>query len=272
MASALQYRRALLTGVSTGLGRAFARMLLAEGVEVWGTARSLERAAAVEGVRPLVLDLHDRESVAAAWQAVHSQGGAVDLLINNAGFAGFGRFDEIPAEMWESEVAAMLFGTARLARMAAAAMRERGQGTIVNVTSLVAEFPIPFMSAYNTAKAGLAALSATLEAEMSGTGVKVIDFRPGDYRTDFNRSMSARRPSVFTDERCSRVWERIEKQLAAAPSPERAARDLRRALRRGHSGVVRSGSFFQARLAPFLDRLAPVRLSRFCQRLYFDLG
>jgi NAD(P)-dependent dehydrogenase (short-subunit alcohol dehydrogenase family) len=121
------------------------------------------------------------------------------------------------------------------------------------------------MSGYNVAKAGLSALSESLMFESRGSAVRVIDFRPGDYRTNFNRAMQNDSASDST----RGAWSALEAALAAAPRPERAARDLRRALIAGRSGVVRSGSFFQARLAPALARLLPRSWVRAATARYF---
>jgi short-subunit dehydrogenase len=160
----------------------------------------------------------------------------------------------------------------RLARQAVAAMRARRRGTIVNVTSLAVEFPIPLMSGYNSAKAALAAFSESLLIETAGTGVTVIDFRPGDYRTDFNHAAHRAAGPAGGGAREARVWSRLEALTAAAPAPARAARDLVRALRRGQSGVVRSGGFFQARVAPWGNRLLPAPLMRLLRSFYFRAG
>lgn len=138
----------------------------------------------------------------------------------------------------------------------------------MNVSSLAAELPIPFMSGYNVAKAALSAFSESLIFEMRGTEVMVVDFRPGDYRTAFNQSMSptallTRRPGLAP------IWQRLEYNLNTAPLPARAARDLERTLLRGKSGTVRSGSLFQTVIAPFLARFAPLALKRALMARYF---
>jgi hypothetical protein len=95
----------------------------------------------------------------------------------------------------------------------------------------------------------------------------VIDFRPGDYRTDFNRAMLTASPSKATRP----AWAALEAVLEASPMPERAALDLRRALLANRSGIVRSGSLFQARIAPHLARLAPASWVRRAIARYYGL-
>jgi len=142
------------------------------------------------------------------------------------------------------------------------------------VSSLAAEFPLPFMSGYNAAKAGLSAFSESLMIEVAGTGVIVIDFRPGDYRTGFNETMQPSEdnpaaPAPPAAVRMQSVRTALDAHLRAAPAPGRAAADLRRALRRGRSGTIHSGEWRQVRLAPLLARLAPASWRRAVAARYF---
>ena len=262
---------AFVSGASNGLGRAFARMLLAEGVRVWGTSRDPARLAGVLERRPgqfypVRLDLSSpRDAVSAYEGAAEEAGGAFDLVVNNAGYGVFGEFGAVAPDVWRAQIESMLGATLSISHGAYRSMKAHNRGCLVHVSSIAAEFPLPFMSGYNMAKAGLSALSESLMFESCGTGVRVIDFRPGDYRTDFNRSM----PKDHVNENTRRAWGCLEANLAAAPEPEKAALDLRRALLKNRSGVVRSGSFFQARLAPLLARMGPDSLVRWALARYF---
>lgn len=274
-----RFRSAFLTGASAGLGQAFARMLLEEGVQVWGTARSADRLAelaASPGFHPVVLDLHHADQTERAYAEARTAAGGFDLVINNAGYGLFARFAELPFESWQRQLEAMLVQPLRLAHAALRDFRAKGGGTLVNVASLAVEFPLPYMSGYNVAKAGLAALSESLLIETAGSPVSVIDFRPGDYRTGFNRTMSqlstTGAPAPEASVPPARVWQVLEANLAAAPLADRAAADLRAALRRGARGTVRSGSFFQATLAPVLAGWAPEPLRRAVRWRYFGIG
>lgn len=275
-----------MTGASAGLGLAFASMLIEEGVEVWGTARETARlgkpatippagAGGPARLKPVALDLADSAAAVRAFEQAAAQAGGFDLVVNNAGFGVFGGFADSSASGWKAQVDAMLGTTLLLSHAALGAMLGRGRGCLVNVSSLAAEFPLPFMSGYNVAKAGLSALSESLIFETRGTPVTVIDFRPGDYRTSFNQSM---RPPTSApahadlSSRQARAWAALEANLAAAPPPERAAADLRRALLRNRSGIVRSGSFFQSRLAPVFARLVPERVLRTVLAKYYRCG
>lgn len=260
-------RQALVTGVSAGLGRAIAERLLAEGVEVWGTARDVSRVPA--GIRPVVLDLGDPASVAAAAAQVRREAPALDLLVNNAGNGAFYPLENFPAETLEAQWRVLLHGPAELAREFYTDFRGRRRGVVVNVTSLAGDFPIPFMSAYSGAKAGLSAFTRALMLESENSGVAVIDFRPGDYATGFNDSVAGFDTATRPDALAARTA--CEAHVKAGPPPSRAAHDLLRALRRRRSGVVTSGDFWQAGLGPLLARLAPERIIRAYLKSYYGL-
>jgi short-subunit dehydrogenase len=272
------YPHAFVTGASAGLGQAFATMLLDEGVRVWGTARDAARLTELATrypalFTPVILDLAEPEAAESAFaRAAKSAGGAFDLVINNAGYGVFGDFAATDFAAWQRQLDTMLTTTLRIAHAGYRGMRAKHRGCLVNVSSLAAEFPLPFMTGYNVAKAGLSALSESLIVETRGSGITVLDFRPGDFRTRFNTAMQSVSPAApESPPAAARAWRALEKNLAGAPPPSRAAAELRRALLRRRSGTVRCGPAFQAIVAPFLARFAPARLRRAIAARYFGL-
>jgi short-subunit dehydrogenase len=217
---------------------------------------------------PVALDLADGAGAVRAFgEASAAAGGGFDLVVNNAGYGVFGEFAAVESSVWRTQVEEMLGTVLELSHAAYRSMRGRGRGCLVHVSSIAAELPIPLMSGYNVAKAGLSALSESLMFESRGTGITVIDFRPGDYQTDFNTAMK----TDSSSEASRRARAALEATFAASPAPERAARDLRRAILANRSGVVRSGSVFQARIAPLLARLCPDSVMRWGTARYFGL-
>jgi short-subunit dehydrogenase len=268
------HRTAFVTGASTGLGRAFAGMLLAEGVKVWGTSRDVARLAEMAAAHPgnftpVALDLRDATAALAAFRAAETDAGGFDVVVNNAGYGAFGGFAEADFADWRAQLEVMLVNTAALTHAALPGMLDCARGALVNISSLAAEFPLPYQPAYNVAKAGLSALSESLMIETRGTGVIVLDVRPGDYRTDFEGAV-ARLPGSDTP-RASRAWSAFAGMMRSGPHPDHAAAALRRALLRNRSGTVRTGRFFQAVAGPLLARFAPQALSRAIQARYFGL-
>lgn len=268
------HRTAFVTGASNGLGLAFAEMLLADGVRVWGTSRTPARLAALAAAHPgsftgVGLDLREADAALRTFREQDRAAGGFDLVINNAGYGVFGEFVVADFSRWRDQLEVMLINTAALAHAALPGMLARRQGALVNISSLAAEFPLPFQSAYNMAKAGLTALSESLMIESAGTGVVILDVRPGDYRTDFETSVL--RPTGPLPPRPARAWAAFAAMMRSGPPPAHAAAALRRALLRNRSGTVRTGRFFQAVLGPFLARFGSLPLRRRVQARYFDL-
>ena len=271
------YPRAFVTGASSGLGRAFTEKLIEDGVRVWGTARDSARLADFAArcptkFSPVILDLADASTAEKAFALAAESAGGFDLVINNAGYGVFGGFETVEFSVWKAQLDATLVTTLCLAHRALREMRARNRGCLVNVSSLAVELPLPYMSGYNVAKAALSAFSESLIVETKGSGISVIDFRPGDFRTDFNQAMQSVSPSApASSPTTSRAWQALENHLRAAPVPAQAAIDLRRALMKGRRGTVRSGSRFQACVAPFFTQFMPASLRRAVIARYYGL-
>jgi short-subunit dehydrogenase len=268
------YRTAFVTGASTGLGRAFTEMLLADGVRVWGTSRNLARLETLTAKHPdrftaVGLDLRDGAHAEAVFREADAEAGGFDLVINNAGYGVFAEFTAAEFSVWQEQLEVMLVNTARLSHAALRGMRGRNRGALVNISSLAAEFPLPFQSAYNIAKAGLTAFNESLMLETVGTGLVILDVRPGDYRTDFEGAVL--RPVASDSPRLARAWTAFEAMMKSGPRPSHAAAALRQALLRGRSGTVRTGRFFQAVVAPFIARFGSLALRRRIQAKYFHV-
>ncbi|MDR1816880.1 MAG: SDR family NAD(P)-dependent oxidoreductase [Puniceicoccales bacterium] len=282
-------KEALVTGAGRGLGRAFANALLAEGVTVWGTTRG--GTPLPDGVRPLTLDLAEPASVAALARQLRRDAPALDLLVNNAGAGVFCPFERFPEAELERQWRVLLASPVALCRAFFPDFARRGRGVIANVSSLAGVFPFPLMSAYSAAKAGLSAFSKTLLLEARGTGVRVIDFQPGDYATGFNDALTEPPAAAtgagaddgdntsgtggeviaFDAGRVRRVRAAAERNLTGGPPPEHAARNLIRAIRGGREGTVVTGGVFEATLGPFAARFAPQSLVARFLRAFYDL-
>jgi NAD(P)-dependent dehydrogenase (short-subunit alcohol dehydrogenase family) len=253
-------KRVFLTGASAGIGRLAALKLCEHGHEVWGAGRSLLTLPADVKFHPVVLDLNDVSSIQRGFNQALSEAGHFDVLINNAGSGVFGPLESFSDAEFSAVLETLLLGPIRLIRLALPTMRARNQGLIVNVSSLAGEFPLPFMAPYSLCKAAVSAMSEALTLELAHSGIRVVDVRPGDFKTNFHASTrrigadlaDAYAPNLET------AWMAIEKHMGAAEDPARVA-DLLMDLVEGgrRSGVVAIGDVFQARVAPLLARFAP---------------
>ncbi len=266
------YRKALVTGASSGLGRAFADSLLAEGLEVWGSARRLDSLQDVAGLHPLQLDLSHLNGVEEVIGRLLEEEPDIDLVINNAGYGAFFPLEDFAIPEIRNQLTVLLTAPMVISRAFYASMKRRGSGALVNVSSLAGRFPLPFMSAYNAAKAGISSFSQSLIIEAEGSGVFIIDLQLGDFRTAFNRHVIRRREVERSEEALSSCWRTMEGHLSRAPVPEVAARRLVEILMRRRGGVYTMGSGFQAVWGPLVARFLPRSVILAYLRRYYCLG
>ncbi len=258
-----------LTGASSGIGLAVARLLAARGHQVWGTSRDPVRLPSLGGFHPVRMDLADGDSVREAFETAWREAEGIDVLINNAGGGHFDAAEFLTHGKVEELFRTLVFAHIELCRLALAAMSTRQSGVIINVTSLASRLPVPFMAAYNAAKAAMASYTFSLQVEMRDRGVRVIDLQPGDIRTSFNDSL-ARVPTQ--DERIEKAWQAVDLNLQKAPPPELVARRILRLIEQRNPPPRETvGDFFQARIAPLIFRFLPQRVRVWGLRKYYGL-
>ena len=263
------YPKALVTGGSRGIGRAIVEMLLDEGVEVWATSRSGDNFLEHPKLHVLKLDLAEESALEEFIQTFKAQVSDLSLLVNNAGYGVFESFDTFPPREIPNQLNVLLEGPIRLVRGLYSQMQLQKHAAIVNVSSLGARFPLPFMSLYVAAKAGLSGFSQALMLEARSSHVSVVDFQLGDFCTGFNQSMP--KVSGEISQSMHSAWEVLEKNINNAPRPEYAAKCLKKYLLKKKSGTYICGNFFQAKIAPFLARFASADLLQACLRKYFKV-
>ena len=171
--------RVLLTGCSTGIGRATAELMAASGYEVVATARRLETLEDLDVAARLRLDVDDDRSVREAVATA----GQIDVLVNNAGWELFGPLEELPIDRVRAQFETNVLGPLRLTQALAAGMRERKHGAIVNVSSGMGLFVAPMEGAYAASKHALEALSEVLRFELGHWGIRVVVIEPGEIST-----------------------------------------------------------------------------------------
>ena len=177
----------LITGCSTGIGRATAERLASHGWNVYATARNAQSIAdlALRGCKTLALDVCDEASMRAAVQAVQLAEGAVGVLINNAGYGLEGAFEEVPMTDIRRQFETNVFGLIAMTKLVLPAMRRQRWGRIVNLSSMGGRLTFPGGSYYHATKHAVEALSDALRFEVKGFGIDVIVIEPGPIKTRF---------------------------------------------------------------------------------------
>ena len=177
----------LITGCSTGIGRATAEHLAQQGHTVYATARKLESIEDLEknGCRLLALDVTEEESMKAAVEAVEEAEGAVSALVNNAGYSQSGAIETIPLDSIRKQFETNVFGLIRLSQLVLPGMRSRRFGRIVNVSSMGGKLIFPGGGIYHATKFAVEAISDAMRFEVQGFGVDVVVIEPGLIKTEF---------------------------------------------------------------------------------------
>lgn len=268
-------KRVFLTGASAGIGLATAKLLAERGDEVWGTSRDVARIPRWPRLHAVRLDLADSVSLGESFSGALREAGHFDVVINNAGDIGyFGPAEFLSAEAVHAQFQTVVFAQIELCRLALASMRRHGAGRIINVTSLAARLPVPFMGPYNAAKAAMASFTMSMQVELEGSDIRVIDLQPADIRD--TRLHDALMKTGVSDgpqtPRMERVWRVADRNIKAAPGPELVARRIAQLIDSANPPPrATAGGSFQTIVAPLIFRFLPQRVRVWGLKNYYKL-
>lgn len=242
MTSEAVSKAVLITGCSTGIGRATAEQLAACGWNVYATARKPEAMAdlATKGCKTLALDVCDDASARAAVAAIERAEGAVGVLINNAGYGQEGAVEEVPLESVRRQFETNVIGLTRLIQLVLPGMRRQRWGKIVNISSVGGKLTFPGGGFYHATKHAVEALSDALRFEVRGFGIDVVVIEPGTIKTAFGDTAIASVATLggvgsayaaFNRAVAEKIREAYEGPLAAlSAGPEAVAATIQRAI------------------------------------------
>jgi short-subunit dehydrogenase len=266
-------KRVFLTGASSGIGLTIAKLLVVQGHEVWGTSRNLERLPKVPQFHPVQLELGEPRSVDEAFNDALTKAGHFDVLINNAGSGHFGPAANLSEQEIASQFQILVFGQLQLMRLALNAMQRRGEGLIINITSLASRLPVPFMAAYNSAKAALAAFTMSIQIELPDSQVRIVDLQPGDICTDFNDAVTkSEERGPRYEAKLAKTWATVERNMKNAPKPDLVARRVCELIDQTNPPPrVAVGDGFQTQIAPLIFRFLPQRVRIWGLKKYYGI-
>ncbi len=177
----------LITGASSGIGRATAIELSQRGYSVYAGARRMDRLRDLEcfGIHPVQLDVTDEASMVSCVNEIFEKEGSIDILINNAGYGSYGAVEDVPLSEGRYQMEVLLFGTARLIQLVLPKMRENHYGKIVNVTSMGGRIWTMLGAWYHAGKFAVEGFSNSLRIETKPFGIDVIVVEPGGIKTEW---------------------------------------------------------------------------------------
>ena len=257
----------LITGCSTGIGRATAERLAGGGLTVYATARKLASIEDLKsaGCRTLALDVTDEESMRAGVAAIEEAEGSVGALVNNAGYSQSGAVETIPMDELRRQFETNVFGLVRMCQLVLPGMRKAGRGRIVNVSSMGGKLVFPGGGAYHGTKFAVEAISDAMRFEVRGFGVHVSIIEPGLIRTSFGETAVGSVPqqdgpyakfNTAVAANTARVYEGPLAKLGAGPDAVAKAIEKAVTSRRPRTRypVTASARFFMAQHALLPDR------------------
>ncbi len=261
----------LITGASSGIGKACAAHLHARGYRVYGASRR----PVMGPFETLSMDVDDDDSVEAAVMHVLSREGQLDAVVNNAGFGFAGAVEDTSVVEAKQQFETNFFGVLRVCRAVLPSFRKQGRGRIVNVSSLGGVFGMPFSGLYSATKFALEGMSEALRLESRPFGVHVSLIEPGDFKSNFTAvrrtTVESRRNPAYR-EAFGRAMKAAERDEQNAPTPEPIARLVERILVTRSPRLRYSIGMPSQRIVVVLKRWLPAALFEWLLAKAFQLS
>lgn len=268
----------LVTGASSGIGKACAEYLAQMGYKVYGTSRKAPEipdtgekdgqaanSSKKSGITMIRMDVCSEESVKAAVSKIIELEGEIGIVVNNAGMGIAGSVEDTSPDEAFLQMDTNFFGMHRVIRQVLPYMRQKGRGLIINISSVGALFPIPYQSMYVASKAAVEGMTGSLRNELRPFGIKVAFVEPGDTRTGF----TGNRMFVKQDGESSAYWQYSKKSVAImekdemnGPDPAAVARAVAKLTGRKNPPVCVTVGL-KYKIVVFLKRFVPKSLESF---------
>ncbi len=250
--------KVLITGVSSGMGKAIAFALHQKGFEVYGTSRNPEKWKDFP-FPVLKLDLADNQSINRFPDELKKLTPTLDVLINNAGRGFLGPVEETPEEEMKTLFETNFFGPVKLIQKTMPFLRNSDSGLIINISSVAGFLGLPYRSFYSASKAALMMLSESLRYELHGSGITVVDVAPGDFATEISkrRIYVQVNPDSPYHNTYHQMLQDINKEVSKGLPPEVMARLILKIIRKKYPKPQYVIGPFEQKILPLVKALMP---------------
>jgi NAD(P)-dependent dehydrogenase (short-subunit alcohol dehydrogenase family) len=263
----------LITGASSGIGKACAEYLAAKGLTVYGTSRK-ETTSPAPNVHMLNMDVTDASSVKATVDRIIAEQGHLDVVINNAGMGIGGALELATPEEIKLQMDTNFLGMVNVCTAVLPHLRQAGGGKIINLSSLGGVMGIPFQGFYSASKFAIEGYSETLSLEVHPFRIKVVLIEPGDFNTGFtsNRVISEKTKNSKTyEEQFSKTMAVIEKEETGGGNPVKIAKLMYRVIRSKYPKFrYKTGNFVQTNFAR-AKKFIPARTYQSLLRFFYNM-
>lgn len=249
----------LITGASSGLGKATASYLSAKDFRVFGTSRAPKKHKSDACFELLPFDLNQPETAQSLVDQVIEKAGRIDVLINNAGAGILGPVEETDVSAIQSHFTTNLFGPLALVQKVLPVMREQKTGLIINITSIGGYMGLPYRGIYSASKGALGIVSEAVRMEVKRFGVDVVTLAPGDYATDIaaRRIYSPLKKESPYHDVYKFSLDTIDEHVDQGGDPNDFARMVHKIISRKKRNVHYSSGSFLQKLSLLLKRILP---------------
>jgi NAD(P)-dependent dehydrogenase (short-subunit alcohol dehydrogenase family) len=243
MSKATKQKVAIVTGSTSGIGYATSLMLARKGFYTYASVRNISRSASLESVanaeklplKLIQLDVTNDNSVKEALEKIVSERGRIDVLVNNAGYALFGAFEDLSLDEIKAQFETNFFGVIRVTQQVLPTMRTQGGGgVIVNVSSLNGLIAFPVISAYVSTKFATEGLSESIAYELEPFGIKVVLIEPGPVGSNFMKGSVLPKRALDPQSPYSELMQKVNAKITSdhdnATSPEEVAKTIVQAI------------------------------------------
>lgn len=255
----------VITGASTGIGRATAIYLAQNGYNVYGAARKVEKMQELKtfGIHPIALDVTQDDSIVACVNQILNEAGSIDVLVNNAGFGSYGAIEDVLMTDARYQLEVNVIGAMRLTQLVLPSMRKNGHGTIVNISSVGGKCAFPLGGWYHASKFALEALSDSLRNEVRKFGINVIVIEPGATKSEWgtialDSLLKVSGQTVYKD-LADKTYEGFKRNADKKPEPIVIAELVKKAIEAKNPKTRYSGGYMASQLL-FLKRILPDKL------------
>lgn len=249
----------LITGASSGIGKASAEYLAQQGHTVFGTSRYPGSYPKPKGYTILQMDVTEVESIQAAVNQIIEDKGKIDVLINNAGFGIAGTIEDTSIGKAKEQFETNFFGTVRLIKSVLPIMRKQDSGLIINISSIGGLIGLPYQSMYSASKFAIEGFTESLYKELRSSKIKITMIEPGDFKTGFTEKReipkNANQSIAFQN-----TLQVIENDENTGQDPKLIGKLLSQIINKSNPRLRYTVGAFDQRLSVLLKRLLPNRL------------
>ncbi len=252
-------KRILITGASSGFGKAIAEHLSKQGHSVFGTSRDVADRVTSDSVHMLSMDVNNSSSIDMAIASMLESSGGIDVLINNAGFGLCGALEDCRIDEARSQMETNFFGQIAVIQKVLPHMRVQGHGRIINIGSLAGDIGLPYQSLYSASKAAMQRITEALRLELKDTGIDLTLVAPGDFKTGFTASRVFAEKALNSERtpKMRSVVEQYERDERNGSDPKLVAELVATLISNRSLKVIYTAGRFDQRLAHKLKHWLP---------------